>query len=655
MPPGPKVHANAPLRVTLIYAVAAALWILFSDVLVEIVAREPGTFALLSIAKGWVFVAVTSAILYGAIARYVGRVQAGESDARDSERRLSRIVTTVPAGIIITDAGGRITFANELAERILRLASSDITSRTYDDPAWHIETLDGAPFASERLPVARVLATGDAVRGVEHAIVHPDGSRTLLSVNASPLRDDDGTLAGVVAGVVDITERQEAEQRIMNLNRVYSTLGQMNQAIVRIHDEDELYREACRIVVEYGRFRLAWIGVLDPDTSAVVPVARAGFDDGYVEQALITASDQARGRGPVGTAIRLGRSVISNDIARDPFMEPWREAAIERGYRSVASLPLRVGGETQGALAIYATENGFFDAEETRLLEELADDVAFGMTHIREENARRRAEHDLSEHRAHLEEVVEARTQELLEVNARLVDATDAKSRFLASMSHELRTPLNSIIGFTTILLRGMAGEINAEQRKQLAMVHAAGDRLLALVNDILDLSKIEAGRDVAVVADFELADLVSAVVGTLRPLAEERGLALESRVPEGGLMLHTDEEKLRRILVNLLGNAVKFTREGRVSIDVERAGDDVAFSVSDTGIGIDPGQMDTIFEEFHQVRSGPQEPEGTGLGLAISARLTETLHGELKAASQPGRGSTFVVRIPIVLGGASK
>jgi PAS domain S-box-containing protein len=654
MPKGRDEHWWAPLRVSLTYAVAAGLWILLSDALVRMTVRDPDVIALLSVAKGWAFVAVTSVILYGAVAGYVGRIGQERSEARASERRLSRIVATVPVGIIITDPSGRITFANDLAQHILRLESTDITSRTYDDPAWSIETLDGAPFPPERLPVARVLATGEAVRGVEHATIHPDGSRTLVSVNASPMREEGGALVGVVAAVTDITRRHEGEQRMMNLNRVYSTLGQMNQAIVRIRDEDELYSEACRIAVEYGRFRMAWVGRVDPRTDAVIPVARAGFDDGYVEQALITAADVARGRGPIGTSIRLSRTVLSNDIARDPFMEPWREGALARGYRSLASLPLRVDGETNSALAIYAAEAGFFDAEETRLLEELADDVAFGVTHIRQDRARRRAEEELIEHREHLEELVKARTKELNEANVRLREATEAKSRFLSSMSHELRTPLNSIIGFTAILLRGLAGEINAEQRKQLGMVSDAGTRLLALVNGILDLSRIEAGRDQPRVTSFELAEFAAAALESVRPLAEERGLALESRLPSESVMLHTDSEKLMRILLNLVENAVKYTDAGSVSFAVERTGDSLVFTVSDTGIGMEHDQLGVIFEEFYQVRGGSEEPDGTGLGLAISARLTKMLHGELLVASQPGQGSTFALRIPIDLEGGS-
>ncbi len=396
---------NAPLRVAVTYAVAAALWVLFSDAAAAALFRDPRAFQLVSTVKGWAFVAVTATVLFGALRAYVGAIQAAEAEARDRERRVSRIVETVPAGILLLDPDGRFTFANERAQHILRLGSATIEARTFDDPGWRIEAVDGGPLPPEDLPLLRVVESGKPVSGVRFAIVHPDGGRTVLSVNASPMRDQAGSLTGVVLGIADETDRYEAEQEINNLSRLYSTLGQMNQAIVRIHDAERLYTEACRIAVEYGRFRMAWVGMLDAETGDILPVAHAGHEDGYLRTAGITVVDEARGRGPVGTAVRIGKLVISNDVEHDPFMVPWRDDALARGYRSLASLPLRPEDEVAGAFTIYASERGFFNAEEVRLLEELADDVSFGLRHIAEEKARRINEMELRTCREILDKV----------------------------------------------------------------------------------------------------------------------------------------------------------------------------------------------------------------------------------------------------------
>ncbi len=247
-----------------------------------------------------------------------------------------------------------------------------------------------------------------------------------------------------------------------------------------------------------------------------------------------------------------------------------------------------------------------------------------------------------------LEQRVQQRTEELIAANVRLKAATLAKSDFLASMSHELRTPLNTIIGFSNLLETGMVGELTPEQLKQIGMIHGAGKHLLSLVNEVLDLASIEAGRVQIEQTPLDVSLTVSEVVEPLAVLAEEKGLDLSVAVSAAAAGLVTDSRRLEQVLFNLLGNAIKFTESGSVRIEVGREDGDIVFAISDTGRGIPAEDLPHIFDEFYQVdRPDIGKTEGTGLGLSVSKRLVELLGGTIAVRSVPGAGTTFTVRLP--------
>lgn len=288
-----------------------------------------------------------------------------------------------------------------------------------------------------------------------------------------------------------------------------------------------------------------------------------------------------------------------------------------------------------------------------------------------ETTARKVAEDELRTHRDELETLVLRRTrelayanetlaatnrdlsatnEELVGLNEELARATAAKSDFLANMSHELRTPLNSIIGFTGLLTRGMTGELTDEQHRQVAIVNNAGRHLLTLVNDVLDLAKIEAGRVEIHEHEVDLGIPVGEAVTIVGPLAQQAGLALEVSGMDALGPVVTDQEKVRQILLNLLSNAVKFTHEGGIMIHGETvAGGRIAISVADTGTGIPERHLETVFEEFAQLPAtdGRAKPAGTGLGLAISRRFARLLGGDLTVTSTMGAGSVFTLELP--------
>ena len=223
------------------------------------------------------------------------------------------------------------------------------------------------------------------------------------------------------------------------------------------------------------------------------------------------------------------------------------------------------------------------------------------------------------------------------------------KSAFLATMSHELRTPLNSIIGFTGILLQGLAGGLNAEQAKQLGMVQNSARHLLALINDLLDISKIEAGELRVEREPFDLQASMAKVIGIVMPLAERKGLTLRFEVAPALGQAVGDARRVEQVLLNLLNNAIKFTQQGEVGLSAELHGDAAQIRVADTGIGIKPDDMKTMFKPFRQIDDGlARNHEGTGLGLAICQRLAELMGGEIRAESEWGKGSTFSFTLPL-------
>jgi len=347
------------------------------------------------------------------------------------------------------------------------------------------------------------------------------------------------------------------------------------------------------------------------------------FPDGFV--AGLRTTEVAYGEGAVGRAAAERQPVQIGDVNdAAAYGGRVRDLLLAAGYRSLLAIPLLSEDEVVGALVVNRRVPGEFPPRVVDLLRRFGTQSALAI-----QNAR-------------LFREIEDKSRELESANRH-------KDEFLASMSHELRTPLNAVIGFSEVLLERMFGEVNDKQEEYLNDILSSGRHLLSLINDILDLAKIEAGRMDLDVEDFELAPAIDNALVLIRERATRKGLTLDTALPAGLGNVRGDQRKIKQVLVNLLSNAVKFTPEGgRIEVRAERVDGHAEVSVIDTGIGIASEDHDAVFEEFRQVGTDyAKKHEGTGLGLALSRKFVELHGGRIWLKSRPGEGSTFTFTIP--------
>jgi GAF domain-containing protein len=330
------------------------------------------------------------------------------------------------------------------------------------------------------------------------------------------------------------------------------------------------------------------------------------------------------GEGAVGGAAAERAPVQIADILAQGYESRARGVLERAGARALLAVPLLSEGRILGALAVIRNTPGEFPPEVVKLLETFGTQSAIAI-----QNARL--------------------FREIEEKGRELEIASQHKSQFLASMSHELRTPLNAILGFNEMMLDGLCGDVPEGFQDPLQETQTSGKHLLRLINNVLDLAKIEAGRMELALADYAVQDMVESVRSTLRPLAEAKGLAFNVALPNDLPLAHGDAGRLTQCLMNLAGNALKFTKQGQVAISVEAQDDRLLFRVTDTGIGIPPEKIDSLFTEFKQTDATiASEYGGTGLGLAITRQFIEMHGGRIWVESEPGKGSTFIFEIPL-------
>jgi len=418
----------------------------------------------------------------------------------------------------------------------------------------------------------------------------------------------------------------ELEARTIALTRSVeqlTALGEVGRAVSSTLDLETVLTTIVSRAVQLSGLDGGVVHEYDEGAEEFVQRAQAGT--GGTLAAVRRATRIRKGEGVIGqTAITLEPFQVSDITMPGAYVGPHRENLIESGIRALLAVPMVREGRLIGCLGVTRNRPGEFPPETIELLRTFATQSALAI-----QNARL--------------------FHEIADKSRQLEAASRHKSEFLANMSHELRTPLNAVIGFSEVLLQRMFGELNDKQDEYLKDIYASGQHLLSLINDILDLSKIEAGRMELAPAPFHLPGALENAVTLVRERAGRHGIALQLDVDPGLGELVGDERKVKQVLLNLLSNAVKFTPEGgRIILKADQKDGTVEVSIADTGIGIAPEDQAAIFEEFRQVGSDERKREGTGLGLTLAKKFVELHGGRIWVKSEPGTGSTFTFTLPV-------
>ncbi len=436
---------------------------------------------------------------------------------------------------------------------------------------------------------------------------------------------------------------QETEERL----RVQRELNRVAISITSGLDLSRVLPEVARRAAEIVRADAAMVALLDEDTGRVV------FPYAYNLPEELSRTSTVVGVGVAGKVIESRTPCLANDYSTSELGDP---NFIKAGVTAVATVPLMIADRCIGAIGVMNKAGGRpFTDEDISVISIVSRQAA-----VATENARLYEE--LSHSAQKLELRVKERTEalsrmyqdserkgrEFEEANLKLRELDRMKSEFLANMSHELRTPLNSIIGFSKLILDGLDGGINDEQRNDLTIVHSNGLELLRLIDDLLSLAKLEAGRINLALEETRPELLVEEAVRNMLPAASQKGLKVESSFPQDLEPVLLDPGKIRQVLQNLLGNAIKFSEAGRIEVAIEQSPDETVFSVKDGGIGIDAEEIEAIFDRFHQAQPHvASTTAGVGLGLTISKRFVEMHGGRIWVESGPGKGSTFFFLVP--------
>ncbi len=517
----------------------------------------------------------------------------------------------------ITDPNGIITFVNPAFETVYGFKPEEAVGQ------------NPRIIKSGIIPLEQykqfwgTLLSKHAVTG-EFVNRHKDGHLVPIAGTNSPILDEQGNIIGFLAVHHDITESKQAEEALQRRNTYLAVSADISRLVTSTLDLDTIFKRTVSLVCERFGYYHAGIFIIE-ETGFNANLQEASGEAGEVMKAQ-KHSLRVGSNSIVGGVTQNGEAVVVNDVSVSPLH---KLNLLLPDTKAEAAIPLRVGNRIIGALDLQSLEANAFSEDDIAVLQTLADQVAIAI-----DNAR---SYELS-----LQSVKEMREIDRL------------KSTFLANMSHELRTPLNSIIGFSRVILKGIDGPITELQQTDLTAIYNSGQHLLGLINDILDSSKIEAGKMELAFEEVSVGDLISSVMSTVAGLVKDKPIRLVKNVPEDIPHAHADPIRVRQVLINLFSNAAKFTDEGDITVSARvQTGStgkpEIWVGVTDTGPGIAEKDQSKLFQPFSQVDDLPtRKTGGTGLGLSISQRLIHMHGGQIGLQSEVGQGSTFYFTLPV-------
>jgi PAS domain S-box-containing protein len=514
--------------------------------------------------------------------------EVAEFSLRQAEARYRAIFENAVEGIAQATPSGGFIDANPAFARMLGYASAQEFMACVTDISRQLYL-----WPEHRAKISRLMEEHGVVKAFETRMYCKDGSSIWVSINARAVRDDSGALLYYEGIIEDITKRKRMEKALQISEGRYRALHRDNPTMIFTLDAQGTILS----VNPFGATQLGYT-MEDLEGEPILKVIHCEDRDAMTEQLRMCVQHPAC-------------------VYRQPFRK------------------IRKDG---GLLWVDELSQAMYDLNGSLNLLVVCLDIT----------ERKKAEEELQRYKTDLERLVRERTVQLEQANLRLKEMDRLKSLFIASMSHELRTPLNAIIGFTGLTLKGHSGTLNEEQQDNLARVYRSAKHLLGLISDIIDISKIEAGKTGTFPEEFLLEELVDEAVTTVTPKLQEKGLSLELQLA-GSFAVFADRKRLFQCLVNLLSDAAKFTERGSIVVAVRQSQGRVELSVTDSGIGIAEQDLPRLFKPFERLDSHLRvQAGGTGLGLYLTAKLVaDILRGTISVVSREGEGSTFTLSLP--------
>jgi len=555
-------------------------------------------------------------------ARLFEQQRQAEAAQREAAEKIRAMFDAMTEGIIVTNMIGTI---EDLNEAMLRLYGYHRREELLGRSSMQ---LFARPFWSKAAENVRQALEAGASQTTECRMVRHDGSEFEAETSAALLRDMNGAPTGFVSIIRDITARKWAEEERVRMTTQLRTAADISAQATTLLDPQMLLRQVVTLIKE--RFDLYHVHFYTLDETTHELLLAAGY--GEVGKTMLAQGHRLQLEAKKSLVARAARTqtpllVADTTASPDFILNPLLPET-----RSEIAVPLVLSGKTLGVLDVQHNRPNHFTEADLDVFRTLAGQLAAAL-----QNARY--------------------FEELQHAAERLREMDRMKSEFLANMSHELRTPLNSIIGYAEVMLMGIDGEMAPETLEDIQAIYENGQHLLAMINDILDLAKIESGRMTLKMEPVEVEQLLDEVrssgLGLLRKYHKENQVELSIEAEANLPLVSGDRIRLNQILNNLLSNAVKFTDHGSIQVRAYRQDDRVCISVKDTGIGIASDQMEKIFEKFQQVDgSARRRAEGTGLGLAITRYLVEMHGGTVSVHSVEKKGSVFTVSLPALSSG---
>jgi len=560
-----------------------------------------------------------------------------EAALRSSEQNLVEAQRIARVGNWVWDLSGNLLSASAECYRVFGVTSTEFANS--------YRAFLKLVHPEDRVTVQDVFETflkNHLPYSVEYRVRHPDGTGRIIYEQGEVVIDALGTPVHAVGTVQDITLRKNAEKQILRLNWLYAILSEVNQAIVRSVDQNSLFQEICRVVVEHGGFLLAWIGLVDEETGIVKPVASSSINEGFLDNIRVTISDEPEGRGPTGSAIRKGTLQIVNDFMSNPHTSPWHKEAERYGYSSAAAIALKLNRKTIGALTMFAGEKHFFHGQMSGLLRQLAADMSFALENLDRETRRKAAEQALSKEiaeRLHALEAIHEKDQMIMHQSRQA-----AMGEMINNIAHQWRQPLNIIaLTIQDLMATYEEGECSDEY---------VDETVKQIMNQVLHMSQTIDDFRNFLRPDQEMKqfDLVEAVKKTLVLVSDSftsQNIRIDTETQED-LIVTGYQNEYCQVLLNILNNARDVLTERkivapRININLFREGHKHIATISDNAGGIPDTLIDRIFEPYFTTK---EVDKGTGIGLYISKTIIEKRMNGKISVRNTGQGAEFRIEV---------